>query len=246
MTEGWLAQSAEDFWTAVGYTLPYPRDVRYIVSRAFPLSVISLPHLCVQQVEAWLQHHYITFRFLCQDRSLCGCIIAVRGHGLIFVDSLDADAEQRYTIAHETAHFLLDYHYSRRQALSVFGERILPVLDGERAPTQNERLDAFLSSVKLGSYSDLMPRSQEGGLDQGYILRAEQKADRFALELLAPAAQVIPEIFSLSAPSPVEHLRVAAQLLTSIYGLPPSVAKKYSDLLLRPRLRPSIARWFGL
>lgn len=126
MIEGWLAQSAEDFWNAVGYTLPYPRDLRYVISRAFLLSVIPLPHLCVQQVEDWLQQQQIAFQFLCQDRSLCGCIIAVCGHGLIFVDSLDADAEQRYTIAHETAHFLLDYHYSRQRVLSLFGERILP------------------------------------------------------------------------------------------------------------------------
>ncbi len=246
MSEGWLGQAAEDFWNSVGSELPYPRDLERIISRGFPLSVISLPHLSVLSIESWLQFQNIPFRFLCQDRSLCGCIIAVRGNGLIFVDSRDAEAERRYTIAHETAHFLLDYLYPRRHALELFGDLIRPVLDGERLPTQIERLDAVLSGARFGTYFDLMPRSMKGGLDQGSILRAEEKADRLALELLAPAEHVLSQIDHKETATPFERTRLATQVLTSMYGLPISVAKKYCTVLLRTDERGSTARWLGL
>lgn len=246
MIEGWLAQSTEAFWDAIGSIPSYPRDLSHIIGRAFHLSPISLPNLCIRQVEQWLEQRQIAFRFLCQDRSLCGCIVAARGHGLIFVDSLDGEAEQRYTIAHETAHFLLDYLHPRQKALSTFGERILPVLNGDRPPTDSERVDAILGSVRLETYSDLMPRSLHGGLDQSYILRAEQRADRLALELLAPSEQVLSDLLPSSPQTPDDQLPDAIALLTSTYGLPLSVAKKYSAVLLRHHSRFSMARWLGL
>lgn len=246
MIEAWLAQAAEAFWDAIGAIPPYPRNLSHVIGRAFHLSPIFLPNLCIRQVEQWLEHRQIAFRFLCQDRSLCGCIVAARGHGLIFVDSLDEEAEQRYTLAHETAHFLLDYLHPRQKALNTFGERILPVLNGDRPPTEGERIDAILSSVRLETYSDLMPRSPHGGLDQSYILRAEQRADRLALELLAPSEQALSELLPLSPQTPDEQLQAAILLLTSTYGLPLSVAKKYSAVLLRPHSRFSMARWLDL
>jgi len=246
MIEGWLAQAAEDFWNTVGSEIPYPRNLERVISRGFPLSIIPLPHLSILSIESWFQRQQVPFHFLCQDRSLCGCIIAVRGHGLIFVDGLDTEGERRYTIAHETAHFLIDYLYPRRRALELLGEPTRPVLDGERLPTQVERLDAVLSSVRLGTYFDLMLRSANGGLDQGSILRAEEKADRLALELLAPAEQVLSQIACQEAGKHFECTQFATQLLTSTYGLPLSVAMKYCTIFLRPNARGSTASWLGL
>lgn len=246
MIEGWLAQAAEDFWNSVDSEPSYPRDLEYIISRNFPLSVTPLPHLSVLSVESWFQQQQVPFRFLCQDRSLCGCIIAIRGNGLIFVDILDAVEERRYTIAHETAHFLLDYLYPRRRVLELFGDPIRPILDGERLPTQFERLDAVLSGVRFGTYIDLMPRSMNGGLDQGSILRAEVKADRLALELLAPAEQVLSQMACQGTATLFERAHLTTQVLTSVYGLPFSVAKKYCTVLLRQDARGSTACWLGL
>lgn len=246
MIEGWLQQITKDFWYTLGGELPYPRMLKPTVSRSFPLSIIALPNLTVSQVENWFMHLHIPFRFLCQDRSLCGCIVAVKGRGLIFVDSLDSDDEQRYTIAHEVSHFLLDYLHPRREALQLFGETIRPVLDGERPPTSMERLDALLGGIQLGTYFDLMPRSTQGTFDQGYILRAEKKADRLALELLAPAEHVFAHIADRSIITPFDRLSFTMHLLTSVYGLPPTVAKKYSQLFRPSSHVGSTARLLGL
>lgn len=87
MIEGWLAYITEHFWSEIGSEIIYPLDLSYIISRSFPLSVIMLPLLRVTRVESWFQQQGIPFRFLCQDRSLCGCIIAMGGSGFIFADS---------------------------------------------------------------------------------------------------------------------------------------------------------------
>src|SRR5437667_3833519 len=227
MMEGWLVRVTENFWSEIGGEIKYPLDLSYIISRSFPLSVIALPQLRVARVESWFQQQGIPFCFLCQDRSLCGCIIAVRGSGFIFADSSDSDDERRYTIAHEVAHFLLDYLYPRQKVLQLFGESIRRVLDSERTPTKTEMLDALLSSVKLGTYTDMMPRSNKGDIDQAYILPAEEKADRLALELLAPADRVWSQV-ALQDPKTVhEGAHITMKVLTSVYGLSPAVAKKY-------------------
>jgi hypothetical protein len=246
MIEGWLISSAEHFWKTVDGELPYPRNIEYIISRGFPLSVITLPHLSVWQVELWFQQQQIPFHFPCHNRSLCGCIVALCGQGLIFVDGYDPEDERRYTIAHEVAHFLVDYLYPRQQALELFGESIRPVLDGKRSPTQIERLDALLEGVKLSTYIDFMPRSIHGNLDQGFILRAEERADRLALELLAPADQILSQLADYSGEATPERVQVARQLLTSVYGLPLAVARQYTTVLLHTRSQASMAQWFGL
>lgn len=246
MIEGWLAHVTENFWSEIGSEIIYPLDLNNIISRSFPLSVITLPLLRVSRVESWFQQQGIPFNFLCQDRSLCGCIIAVRGTGFIFADSSDPDDERRYTVAHEVAHFLLDYLYPRQKVLQLFGDSIRPVLDGERTPTKIEMLDALLSSVKLGTYTDLMPRSYKGDIDQAYILPAEEKADRFALELLAPSERVLSQV-ALQDPMTVnEGTQITNQVLTLVYGLPPAVAKKYGAYLLRNYTQKTMVEWFGL
>ena len=246
MIKGWLAHITENFWSEIGSEIIYPLDLSIIISRSFPLSVIMLPLLRVSRVESWFQKQGIPFNFLCQDRSLCGCIIAVRGFGFIFADSSDTDNERRYTIAHEVAHFLLDYLYPRQKVLHLFGESIRPMLDGERTPTRTETLDALLSSVKLGTYTDLMPRSNKGDIDQAYILPAEEKADRLALELLAPAYRVLSQVALQDPKTIYESNHITVQVLTSVYGLPPTVAKKYSAYLLRNHTQKTMVEWFGL
>jgi hypothetical protein len=247
MIESWLRKTAADFWQTLGCELPYPRTLMPALSRSFPLSVFQLPQLSISQVETWLLRQHIPFRFLCQDRALCGCVVAAHGYGLIFIDSLDEANEQRYTLAHEISHFLLDYLYPRRRALDLFGETIRPVLDGERPPTQTERVHAVLSSMTLTIYLDFMPRSPQRTLDQGYILRAENKADRLALEILAPFEHVLSSLATcqniIAFP---ERLSMVTHLLTSTYGLPPAVAQKYSSMLLPPPRQGSTARWLGL
>lgn len=245
MTETWLAQAADSFWSLNGGVIAPPRNLTRVVSRGLPISVISLPQLSVARVEHWLARQQVPYSFLCQNRALCGCAVAALGHGLLFIDSEDDEREQRFTVAHEVAHFLLDYQAPRRLALDLFGESIRVVLDGERPPTKAERIDAVLSRATLGVFTDLMPRSAQGGIDQGSILRAEERADRFALELLAPAEEVLTLVSDLASCS-FEQLRRLVEVLHDEYGLPATVARPYAAALLPQTKRPSMAQWLGI
>lgn len=244
MIEAWLERAAEQFWDAVGEPLVPPRDLASVISRPFPLSVITLPELDILKVEHWFAERSLSYRFLCQNRLLCGCIVAARGHGLIFTDSEDPPAEQRFTVAHEVAHFLLDYLEPRMEAIALLGTSILPVLDGERAPTPEERIHAVLGRVKLGFYQDMMSRTAQGSIDQGSILRAEDRADRLALELLAPTEDVLAAATTVTG-TPFERARELTELLEQHYGLPLVVARVYAASLAKQTSRPSVAEWFG-
>lgn len=245
MIEAWLARAVDRFWEAVGGAPPVPRDLAPLISRSFPVSVIALPVLDIAQIERWFAERSTPYRFLCQNRALCGCIVAARGHGLLFVDANDTADEQRFTVAHEVAHFLLDYLGPRQEALATLGESIRPVLDGERPPTSEERIHAVLSHIRLGIYHNMMPRTAAGGIDQGMILRAENRADRLALELLAPAEEVLTVATALPG-APFERSRILSDLLIQKFGLPPAAARAYGVTLATQTTRMSMADWFGI
>lgn len=244
MNEAWLSRTADQFWAPFQGPPAPPRDLTMLISRPFPISIVTLSDLSTLQVERWFHRQHIPYRSLCQNRSLCGCIIAARGHGLIFLDADDSAAERRFTIAHEVAHFLLDYLTPRQQALAALGESIRAVLDGERPPSTDERIHAALSDISLGVYTDMMPRNAQGSIDQGSILRAEHQADRLALELLAPADDVIAAL--PASAFQLERVRSATDLLTTTYGLPRTVARTYAAVLVPQRSQPSMSEWLGL
>lgn len=244
MSEGWVVRAAETFWRQVGGSLPYPRDLSYVVDRFFPLAVVSLSALSTRRIEQWFAQRDIPYRFAHYDQSLHGCIIAVRGHGVLFVNADDDACEQRFTVAHETAHFLLDYLEPRQRALQLFGSSILPVLDGERLPTMEERIHAVLADVSFGVFVDLMVRNPCGDIDQSFIVQSEDRADRLALELLAPAEDVLASISN--APLPSKSLYYLTAYLVDSCGLPRSIARKYAELLLRDHIWISTSQWLGL
>src|SRR5260370_28224303 len=119
-----------------------PCDIKTAITLALPLEVYPVPALRVSHILAWTQRVQMPHRIRGRDRHLHGCLLADRGKGTIFFDASDSDAEQRFTLAHELAHFLLDYQIPRLRAVTILGAFILPVLAGERAPTREERLHA--------------------------------------------------------------------------------------------------------
>lgn len=221
MTEGWLLDLASRFWEACGGPTPPPRDLQGAVSLALPVTTVTLPALALDRVEGWLSARGIAHRFDVGNRRLRGCLVATGGHGFVFVDGADPEEERRFTLAHEVAHFLLDYQAPRERAIRALGMRIASVLDGVRVPTAEERVDAALAGCPLGLHTHLLVRAGDRG---ARAVLAEARTDRLAWELLAPAE----EVCHLAAGSDGGPLR---RLLIDGYGLPPGEAERYARTL---------------
>ena len=159
------------------------------------------------------------------------CLAACRGHGLIFLDGADEEEEQRFSLAHELAHFLRHYWQPRRRARRRLGEQVAEVLDGDRPPTEQERLHALLKNVPLGFHLHLMRRGRRREGINAAVAWAEEEADLLAYELLAPAADVL----ARTGPVQGDAGRVKlAEVLQSDFGLPAQQAADYGRLLLPP------------
>jgi Zn-dependent peptidase ImmA (M78 family) len=161
----------------------------------------------------------------------CSGLCTYRGHGVIFLDGTDPDDEKRFTIAHEIAHFMVDYWHPRQNAINKFGSEIADVVDGVRPPTIAERIHAVLGSTPIGVHTDLMERDRRLDDVSGTLWSIEDRADRIALALLAPPAVVLKEVQFLSSPYGTRDAMLR-NLLSEKFGLPAGVAKSYSQLLL--------------
>jgi hypothetical protein len=152
---------------------------------------------------------------------------------MIFLDGSDPEDEQRFSLAHEVAHFMLDYWQPRKQALSVLGPGIREVLDGRRAPTPEERLGGLLQSISWETFTHLMDRSPSGQVEHSRILDAEDRADQLALELLAPRAVVLSrlQVQAIQWKKASAYNRVA-ETLQQEFGLPETVAHGYGHILV--------------
>jgi len=221
----WAAELARAFWARVGEPESFPRSLRRPIARALPLSVVLLPKLSLCAASAWLHNCGLVCELPGEDRPLRACLLARRGHGFALVDGSDEEVEQRFSIAHELAHFLRDYWILRQRICKRLGSAALEVLDGKRPATAQERLHAVLRNVQLGFHLHLMERDSAGNPATATIAESEEDADRLAYELLAPAAHVL-------ADSTARSPRALVQKLRHFYGLPGMQASRYAKVLL--------------
>lgn len=237
-----VEHTASLFWQLAQQNPVYPVPLEDIIGWAFPLLLRAVPQLSVRHVHDWLQTNQIAYAVAGTDRRLRGCLFAYRDHGIIFLDSEDPPNEQRFTLAHELAHFLLDYWLPRQRTLHALGESIRAVLDGVRAPTAEERVQAVLARTPLGVHSHLMERPEQG-LPSATVLQVENRADRLALEILAPAALLLTRpAIDPRIPYPT-RLQCLTMALVSEFGLPATVAGSYARHLLRTHGRPTFQDW---
>lgn len=220
----WVTDLAGRFWAAVGRPPPlFPRDLEQVAAYAVRLTVIRRRGLRVSTVGEYLQSQRLPPAFAGPDRPLRGALYCWAGVGFTFLDPTDPPDEQRFSFAHELAHFLRDYAAPRRQAEQTLGPAALEVLDGLRPPTAGERVHAVLRNRPLTPHCHFMSRDP-AGRPEGEDRRAEADADRLAFELLAPA-----ELLHAEHDSPALAHRLAGE-----FGLPASVAGEYARLLLPP------------
>ncbi len=238
MIDLWLQQVVERFWIAVGTPEPFPRRLEPSVLWTLPLAIVKLPRLWVHDAKTWLERRDIPLHLGSQDRPLHGCTIAYAGKGFVLLDGTDPDDESRFSLAHEVAHFLVDYLWPRQRAISRLGSGIVEVLDGLRPPTVEERFHALVRHIPLGVHAHLMTRRPDGVLGCSRIIEAENRADRLALELLAPSAEVRRHLAHFEKLlSFREGVQRTMHILLSDFGLPQTVAEAYGRALY--------AHWYG-
>lgn len=227
MTARWLEEAVAVF----GSTAPprFPRNMAAEILLRLRVTVVPLPRPTPESMSAWLLQRGWRCRAMDLPRGVHGCMVWDSGFGVLFHDSEESEAEQRFTLAHEAAHFVLDHLLPRRRAERILGSEILPVLDGERPPTPAESMTALFERVCLTPRSDLIQRNASGFYTNGEVAQSERRADQLALELLAPATLVTPLLKDVSEEEGIERVRFR-------FGLPGTVAGAYVAMLRR-RLR---------
>lgn len=220
MPEGWVTQAVLEFWAAAPSGMALARDVMRAAPWALPVTVSLVPRLSVSAVERRLSVMGIPYSFACADRRLHGCLVAYAGRGIILVDASDLEDERRYTTAHEVGHFIADYLEPRRRTARRVGPAGIEVLDGVREATPADRFRAALAGQRLEVHTHLTGRRDGEPA-------AESRADRLAVELLAPEDDALARV----AATPDAD---SALVLHAAYGLPPVVAARYARWLTPP------------
>jgi hypothetical protein len=242
--DGTIQRVAHEFWESAGDPGHFPRDLEAAVLWTLPLAVFKLPRLWVSDVQDWLVTHHIHFQFYASDRQLHGCLIARGGHGCVLLNGTDDEDELRFSLAHESAHFILDYLRPRQRAAQRMGPSILEVFDGLRPPTVQERTHAILSRVPIGFHTHLMERSGNGLLGYHQAEVSEGGADLLALELLAPEVEVRWRVRHSRLTGRQQTLtEIASQTLQKEFGLPPGIASGYAQYLYPPVHGSSVREW---
>ncbi|MGI8912720.1 MAG: ImmA/IrrE family metallo-endopeptidase [Chloroflexota bacterium] len=228
----WISEAAEAFWRLAGTEEPFPRSLRAPIANALPVSLVQLPHLHITSAVSWLRRCGVVCTIGTGDRPLHAALVARYGQGVLFLDGADADAEQRFSLAHELAHYLRHYRQLRRRVEDRLGTASLEVLDGVRPASRTERVDALLAGVPIGYYVHLMQRDSDGSFPDARTATAEREADLLAYELLAPADPVSRQVAGVA----FEQRRVAAaDVLCRRFGFPEASAAAYAGHLFPAR-----------
>ena len=232
----WVLELARRFWLEAGGEEPFPRRLRDTIQHTLPVAIQTLPQLSVNRVLEWLRRRGITPAVQTSDRWLRGCTVAGGGHGFLFLDADDPADEQRFTLAHELAHFLRDYWEPRRRLAAALGAKVLEVCDGLRPARTDERLHSLLRDTPLGLQVHLLHREDYRPASR-HEEEAEEAADLLAYELLAPAGVVLVGTNCTTKTGLQCHLQTC-------YGLPSAPAARYAALLMpsSPPVDPILGR----
>jgi hypothetical protein len=224
-----LAEIAETFWHEAGGIRQWPCDLEQASALSLPLDIVYLSCLTIKKIESWLNRRNVFYPFPQAQSKLHGCLLAYRGIGFVFIDGSDNKDERLYTLAHEIAHFLLEYLMPRKKALALFGDSILEVLDGFRPPAIEERIDSVINSIDIHPYIHLLEHRTIDSATHLRVSYAENQADQLALELIAPFKFVSADLKNSREVTIFEQCyNSAMELLSEKYGVPDTEAKGYA------------------
>jgi hypothetical protein len=219
---------ANRFWERAGRNAPYPRNMWVPVQRAFPITIRQIHELSVNHVYADLSSIGYSDPPDTPDRRLRGCLVALQGYGIIFLDAADLPEERNFSLAHEASHFIIDHWQPREAVRKSISPNALEAFDGERAPTVVERFKGIRNGIAIRPLEHFMDRDPDGNIRVSSFMRSENKADRLALELLAPALKVVGRQRFSTRPKSGDEI---VDVLKREFGLPAPVALSYGEFL---------------
>jgi hypothetical protein len=225
MNQSLITEFAKDFWAGAPDHQSYPRPIERAIAWVLPLAIVRLPTVDIKSVFDWFKFRNIGLCASNDVGKMHGCVVARSGKGILFLDGTNPVNDQRFTIAHECAHFILHYLEPVRRATASFGDVGTDFVDGLETPEFQDRLSAILQRIDLEEYMHFFPQSE--GID---MIRYEDDADRLALEILCPYESARVSLSNkVSNPSTELHLELAAEMLESEFGIPKSVSRAYTN-----------------
>jgi hypothetical protein len=222
----WLLDAVRLIWGSTDdASEQFPRNIELALLWRLPLAIIELPNLSGASVVDWLAARGIQLPVHTPPGELRGALVAYAGSGVLFVDAADDLTERRVTLAHEAAHFVVDYWLPRLE-LAERAPHLLTVIDGIRQPSDDDHVDALLARAPLGVQTHLFERDASGAILTPQIKRLEQRAAQIAWEILAPEAVIARHVSELDPFALVRDLEVD-------FGLPRATAREYAHHLQR-------------
>lgn len=238
---------AQWFWRRAGGWPTPPVDIGYAATCALEVGVRQVPGLTTGNAVHHLRHFGVARADSGSERELHGCIsIGSRG-GMILVEMCDDDSQQRFTVAHEVSHYILEVHRHHRRAAQRMGDDYVAALYGRREATSTERIDTWLNNLRSSSITHFMDRGSNGGYSCGNTLEAECSADRLALEILAPRVEMVRTVLDCRKLPFRDVDDAVRRFAEKRFGLPNEVAGPYASRLVWELTGgPSTAERFGL
>lgn len=208
------------------------------------LLVKYIRNLTRRGIEAWLNRSQIKVHLPMPDQALYGFLYVQNEMVIIFLEA-DADPKERkFTLAHELAHYLLEYVWPQQQAIRVLGQGAASLFSKRRLPDLKERVWGTLHDLPLYPRKDLLSNKQMDAAGRLALAAAENNADMLAFELMAP--------FELlrSCEQQGNHratFMYIHNLLQTVFDFPPTQAQIYAQLTTDRLLgRASVQELLGL
>lgn len=224
-----IERIAREFWSKADPVHRQTLDISSAVDEVLPVDVIYLKRLSLAEIKHWLENRGVKTEFEVNDRPLHGVIMIQEGFGFIFVDADDGTIQQRFTIAHEVSHFLLDYQIPRENAMLAIGTEIEDVLNGKAEATRFQQVKALIKGISIQPYTHLTEKSADGSFLNWMNYTSENEADYLALELLAPRSVVIKgTIATARRLNYNQFTRKCEEILMENYQIPAEVAHQYA------------------